>query len=60
MTVTTKQTKLIDKICCLLNLEKPKIQTKEEASKFISKYIKRYVEVCAIRNHNWENEFYNG
>lgn len=59
MTITTKQIKLINDICSMLGLKNPNIQTKEDASKFISKYIERYKELCAVEYYNWKNEIFN-
>lgn len=59
-TVTDKQIKLIDNICSSLELDKPIIHTKKEASEFISKYIEKYKSFCAVEYYNWENESLNG
>lgn len=60
MEATERQLKFIDLICTVLEIENPKIEKKEEASKWIADHIEEYKTESVDFFYDWENELVNG
>lgn len=57
---TKKQLDFINIICLVLDIDKPKINSRDEAKDFISNHIEEYKKESSTRFYNSDNERLNG